>query len=419
MAVADFIISLLTFISIYSLFGIGLNLKFGFTGLIDFGHVAYFMIGAYVTVVLTMPAGAAGYSGIGGFALPAIFSALGPLGSLFGWILGVLGGMIAAAIVSLAVGIPTLRLREDYLAITALGIATILTTVVNDEEWLFNGPFGINTVHSPLRDVFPVSVGSFTLNMVVFGALSIAVFAFTGYWLVRVFQRQGRRGKLILGVLVPLIAVWYFVLPTLSGGMVELTRNTLWLFDPTAGPNGGIDYDRFILLVSVAALGGGYWLTERTINSPYGRILRSIREDEDVPRALGKETFQYKLQALMLGSALAGAAGALWAINIGFIAPDQFAATITFYAFTAVIVGGTANNKGVILGTAFFWGIRNGTRFIDVPSQYSIQLAAARLMLIGLVLILILYYRPEGLLGEQDYDIPLPSRNTSGGTDDV
>ncbi|TKX61969.1 branched-chain amino acid ABC transporter permease, partial [Halorubrum sp. SP9] len=93
--------------------------------------------------------------------------------------------------------------------------------------------------------------------------------------------------------------------------------------------------------------------------------------------------------------------------------------TITFYAFTAVIVGGTANNKGVILGTAFFWGIRNGTRFIDVPSQYSIQLAAARLMLIGIVLILILYYRPEGLLGEQDYDIPLPSRDTSGGTDDV
>ncbi|TKX51794.1 branched-chain amino acid ABC transporter permease, partial [Halorubrum sp. SP3] len=82
------------------------------------------------------------------------------------------------------------------------------------------------------------SLGGFTVNMVIFGALSLATFALTGYWLVRVFQRQGRRGRLILGVLVPLIAVWYFVLPTVSGGMVELTRNTLWLFDPTAGPNG-------------------------------------------------------------------------------------------------------------------------------------------------------------------------------------
>ncbi|TKX57769.1 branched-chain amino acid ABC transporter permease, partial [Halorubrum sp. SP9] len=165
-------------------------------------HVAYFMIGAYVTVVLTMPAGAAGYNGIGGFALPEIFGVLGPVGSLFGWVLGVLGGMIAAALISLAVGVPTLRLREDYLAITALGIATILTTVVNDEEWLFNGPFGINTVHTPLREVFPLSLGGFTVNMVIFGALSLATFALTGYWLVRVFQRQGRRGRLILGVLV-------------------------------------------------------------------------------------------------------------------------------------------------------------------------------------------------------------------------
>lgn len=419
MAVADFVITLLTFIAIYSLFGIGLNLKFGFTGLIDFGHVAYFMIGAYVTVVLTMPAGAAGYSGIGGFALPELFAGFGPLGSLLGWILGVLGGMIAAALVSLAVGVPTLRLREDYLAITALGIATILTTVVNDEEWLFNGPFGINTIHTPLREAFPLSLGSFTLNMAIFGIMSLATLFGVGYWVTKMFQRQGKRGKIILGLLIPLVTTWYFVLPTLSDGMVAFTRNTLWLFDPTAGPNGGLDYDRFVLVLSVTVLSGGYWLVERTINSPYGRVLRAIREDEEVPRALGKETFQYKIQALMIGSALAGAAGALWAINIGFIAPDQFGALITFYAYTAVIVGGTANNKGVILGTAFFWGIRNGTRFIDVPSQYSIQLAAARLILIGVVLILILYYRPEGILGEQDYDISLPSRDSSGGTDNV
>ena len=419
MAVADFVITLVTFIAIYSLFGIGLNLKFGFTGLIDFGHVAYFMIGAYVTVVLTMPADVATYGGIGGFNLPGLFTALGPFGSLLGWGLGVLGGMIAAALVSLAVGVPTLRLREDYLAITALGIATILNTVVNDEEWLFNGPFGISNIHKPMASAFPFSLGSFTVNMAVFGLLSLAAFVGLGYWLVGVYRRQESRGKAAVALPVAVIGLWYFVLPAVDGGMVELTKNALWLFDPTAGPEGGVDYDRFVLVLSLVALFGGYRWVERTINSPYGRVLRAVREDEDVPQALGKETFQYKLQALMFGSALAGAAGALWAVSIGFVSPDQFAATITFFAFTAVIIGGTANNKGVILGTTFFWAIRNGTRFIDVPSQYSIQLAAARLILIGLVLIAILYYRPEGLLGEQDYEIKLPARNSTGGSDDV
>jgi neutral amino acid transport system permease protein len=414
MAVADFVVTLVTFIAIYSLFGIGLNLKFGFTGLIDFGHVAYFMIGAYVTVVLTMPADAAGYAGIGGFDLPGLFAALGPLGSFFGWVLGAVGGMVAAALVSLAVGVPTLRLREDYLAITALGVATILTTVVNDEQWLFNGPFGISTVHRPLADVFPLGLGNFTLNLIVLGGASLVVFAVVGYWLLGVVRRRGRRGKVAVTVPVVLVSVWYFVLPALDGGTVELTKNALWLFDPTAGPAGGLDYDRFVLLLSVAALAGGYRWVERTVNSPYGRVLRAVREDEDVPQALGKRTFRYKIQALLFGSGLAGAAGALWAVNIGFVSPGQFAATITFFAFTAVIIGGTANNKGVILGTTFFWAIRNGTRFIDVPSQYSIQLAAARLILIGVVLIGILYYRPEGLLGEQDYDISLPARGTGG-----
>ncbi|MBV0903173.1 branched-chain amino acid ABC transporter permease [Haloarcula salina] len=418
MAVADFLITLVTFIAIYSLFGIGLNLKFGFTGLIDFGHVAYFMVGAYVTVVLTLPADAATYGGIGGFDLPGLFAALGPLGSLFGWVLGVVGGMVAAALVSLAVGVPTLRLREDYLAITALGIATILNTVVKDEDWLFNGPYGISGIHKPLVDVFPLSLGSFTVNMAVFGLLSVAVFAYVAYWLVNRFREAGRTGRIAMAVSVGLVSLWYFVMPAIDGGTVELTKNVLWLFDPTAGPNGGLDYDRFVLILAVGFLAGGYHWVERTINSPYGRVLRAIREDEDVPQALGKETFQYKMQGLMFGSALAGAAGALWAVNIGFVSPDQFASTITFFAFTAVIIGGTANNKGVILGTTVFWAIRNGTRFIDVPSQYSIQLAAARLILIGAILIVILYYRPQGLLGEQDYDIDLPGSAT-GGSDDV
>ena len=468
MAVADFAITIATFIVIYSLFGLGLNVKYGFTGLIDFGHVAYFMIGAYVTVVLTMPPSPAAYRGLGGYALPQQLSFL-PAGDLIGWLLGLAGGMLAAAAVSLFVGIPTLRLREDYLAITALGVATILNAVVHNEHWLFNGPFGIRDIHQPLAGAFPISPVSFLVSLAIFGIPSLAIFVYGGYRLWGVLRTLSLReagigtagglvivaglttiavdlGNLVLtvvgiglvvagavvariafretdapGAIAGLLAAelfvgWYFVVPLVQEGSFVLLRNTFFLYDPAAGPHGGLDYDRFVLLFGSLLLVLAYAWVERTVNSPYGRVLRSIREDEDVPEALGKDTFRYKLQSLAFGSALAGAAGGLWATNIGFIDPTQFAATVTFFAFTAVIVGGTANNKGVILGTVVFWSINAGTRFLDdvFPSKYAIQLAAARLILIGVLLIVILYYRPEGILGEQDY----PIRGIGGGTDD-
>lgn len=423
MALADFFITLLTFVVMYSLFGLGLNVKYGFTGLVDFGHVAYFMVGAYVTVVLTMPAEVTGYAGIGGFNLPGLLGALFPGGALVGWFIGIAGGMVAAAVVSLLVGVPTLRLREDYLAITALGIATILNAVFENEEWLFNGPFGVQSVYEPLGGLFPLGLGSFLFNMVVLGGLSVLLFLAAGYVLLRYARTAGTRERLLVSATVVVFVLWYFVQPLLAGGgFVEFQRNVMWLFEPEAGPNGGLDYDRFLLLFSTWLLVAAYWWVERTVNSPYGRVLRAIRDDEDVPKALGKQTYRYKIQAMMFGSALAGAAGALWAIQLGFISPGQFAPTLTFFAFTAVIIGGTANNRGVILGSAAFWVINSGTRFLNVyvPSEYSLQLAAARLMLIGALLIVILYVRPEGMLGEQDYDVDVPAEDPAAtGPDDV
>lgn len=470
MALASFFVTLLTFIAIYSLFGIGLNIKFGFTGLIDFGHVAYFMIGAYVAVVLTMPAGGGiNYAGLDGLALPATLGSMVPFGGLIGWLLGVLGGMIAAALASLLVGIPALRLREDYLAITALGIATVLNAVINNEQWLFNGPFGIRAVHQPLNGLFPLSAGTFTLNLAVLGGVSVLTFGYGAYRVGQIVNNVSRRsalfvtagvgtlvggfllllrgGAFILGalglfavtavlaravfrrtatylaamtlVLTEVFVIWYFLFPAVTGDIAGLLRNVVWLFSPDAGSAGGLSYDRFLLILAAVFLLGGYWLTQRTINSPYGRVLRAIREDENVPEALGRSTYRYKIQSLMLGSALAGAAGSLWAVKIGFIDPTQFADTVTFFAFSAVIIGGKANNRGVILGTAIFWGINSGTRFLteSVPTEFSVQVAAARLILLGSLLIIILYYRSEGLLGEQSYPVSLPETETDTETE--
>jgi len=466
MALADFTVSLLTFVTIYSLFGLGLNLKYGFTGLIDFGHVAYFMVGAYIAVVFTLPAGeVTSYAGVGGIGLPSLLGGL-PLGGLLAWALAVVVAMAVSAVVSLLVGVPTLRLREDYLAITALGVATILNSVVNNERWLFNGPFGIREIHQPLRESFPVGTGSFQLNIAILGGLSVLVLGYAAYRTALAVRGVPRRPAAVMTVAVLALAaggvaliqpgsvrlaglaglavaaatgwwalrrapdvsqvfafgaaeafvLWYFVGPVLTDGPVELVRNALWLFDASAGAAGGLDYSRFVFLLSVVVLVLGYLFVERVMHSPYGRVLRAIREDEDVPQALGRSTYRYKIQSLMLGSALAGAAGALWAVHVGFIDPTQFEAPITFFAFTAVIVGGTANNRGVVLGTAVFWVINSGTRFLDdyFPSEFAVQLAAARLMLVGVLLMVILYYRPEGLLGEQDYDVPVPG----GGADE-
>jgi neutral amino acid transport system permease protein len=455
MALADFLVSLLTVVSVYTLFGLGLNIKYGFTGLVDFGHVLYFLTGAYVTVVVTLPAAATSYEGIGGFALPQLLSGV-PLGGLLAWFAALAVAMVVAALLSLLVGVPTLRLREDYLAITALGIATILHTVVNDERWLFNGPFGVRDVHQPLTGAFPVSLGSFIVNLAVFGLVSVLVLAYVGYRVggyvygvdvraaalstvaaVLVVAGLGVAtlgGSLVLaGVVVVAVGVavlarsirqadgygqpvalftalvfaaWYFGTPLVTTGPSGTLASAVWLFDPTAGANGGITYGRFVLLVSAAFVGISYWWCERTVNSPYGRVLRSIREDEDVPEALGKETFRYKVQSMMFGSALAAAAGGLWATHIAFIDPTQFTANITFFAFTAVIIGGAANNRGVVVGTFVFWTLHTGTRFLNdyFPTEYATQLAALRVMLIGALLMVILYYRSEGLLGEQTYD---------------
>ncbi|MGB9987237.1 branched-chain amino acid ABC transporter permease [Salarchaeum japonicum] len=465
MALSDFLVSLLTVVGVYTLFGLGLNVKYGFTGLVDFGHVLYFMIGAYVTVVVAMPSGAADYAGIGGFALPELLSAL-PLGGFIGWLLAVAVAMTAAALLSLLVGVPTLRLREDYLAITALGVATILHSVVNDEEWLFNGPFGVREVYQPLGGAFPLSLGSFTVNLVVFGLPSVLALGYVAYRVVRYVRPVSRDAALftVAGVVLTVVgfgvttlgggavvaagaaviaagvyavsrgvrvaggfgrplalfaalvfALWYLVMPAVTDSPAAVVVNLVWLFDPTTGANGAVTYSRFILLLTGAFVALAYLWCERTVNSPYGRVLRSIREDEDVPEALGKPTFKYKVHSMMFGSALAAAAGGLWATHIGFIDPGQFTSSITFFAFTAVIIGGTANNKGVILGTAVFWTLRTGTRFLDdyFPAEYATQLAALRVMLIGALLIVILYYRSEGLLGEQTYDTGVSPRGES------
>ncbi len=140
------------------------------------------------------------------------------------------------------------------------------------------------------------------------------------------------------------------------------------------------------------------------IHSPWGRVLKSIREDEDAAAALGKPVFAYKLQALAVGAALGAVAGLFYAFQISFFSPNDFDPLTTFFAYIIVILGGTANNWAVPVGAVVFGVIFAGTRFFDFPpfSYFdSGERAYLRLVIIGLILIALMAFRPQGLFGKR------------------
>jgi branched-chain amino acid transport system permease protein len=134
--------------------------------------------------------------------------------------------------------------------------------------------------------------------------------------------------------------------------------------------------------------------------TPWGRVLRAIREDEDAARALGKNTFAYKLQSLMIGAALGAVAGYFLALNLAFVSPESFEPLFTFIGYAVLILGGLASYAGVALGGLILWTLLEATRFLDLPLAAE-KVAALRFMLVGLLLILLMAFRPQGMLGKR------------------
>ena len=299
---------LVFFFSIVLILGIvalGLNLQWGYTGLFNAGIVGFYAIGAYTHAIVTSPARAGMIANLG---LP--------------WPAGIVAAMIATAIAAWIVGLVTIRLRGDYLAISTYGIAVTIQLVTLNLESLTGGPNGFPGIPRP----FFVALGSPALFNIFF-----------------------------LG-----------------------------------------------LLVIVTAL--VYWGLQRILQSPWGRVLKAIREDETAAVALGKSALRFRLEAFVIGSTLMGLAGALYASYIGFVSPYDFVPILTFQIWAMVIVGGSGNNLGVLLGTLLVWAIwaASGVAVTKlVPAAYAAQGGALQVILIGLVLVLALLFRPRGLLGER------------------
>lgn len=166
----------------------------------------------------------------------------------------------------------------------------------------------------------------------------------------------------------------------------------------------GEDYRWFGLVVALLFVAFVFWLVSRAGASPWGRVLRAVRDNEDTARAAGKNTVAFRVQAFVLGGVLMGLAGGLYAHEIKSIAPGGFSNVIgTFFVWTMVIVGGSGNHKGVLLGAlavGFFWfGVPLFQE--SFPDWLGSRVFQVRQLIIGALIVIFLLWRPQGLLAEQ------------------
>jgi neutral amino acid transport system permease protein len=476
-----YLISLAIFVAIYALFSLGLNLQWGFTGLINFGHIAFMTIGAYTTilissnglprlltwlqtvvgsqdafllkiVVLKQILQAILYLAIGVvhvmvWLTEVIVQYLGAGGLL---LFSALVGSALAAFLGFLIGLSTLRLREDYLAIVTIGVSEVVRLIALNEEEMTGGTRGVYGYPLPLAQLDP--------NIPVKIAMSGVLTAIFGLGLWKLWQWMGQlpQGKLIrsqrknvllfagylgcLGLLV--ISLWLSfsvnlgflglgILPFAIGVGVPYLRleqpiarlkqqnwNThlslgvatlilsfvLMIYWAGITQLWDYTYKGGLLWLLIATVALVFWRLEALVNSPWGRVLKAIREDEEVAKALGKNVFRYKLQSLMIGGAIAGLAGSFYAWQLTFINPDGFIPLITFQSWIIVVLGGSGNNVGTLLGAMIFWAYDAVTRLV-LPSLLPFddaRLGAFRIMIIGLLMIVIMMWRPQGILGNKD-----------------
>jgi len=301
MGFINFLIYLAIMMGIYGILSLSLNLQYGFTGLANFGQVAFFCLGAYTTTIITLT-----------FGMP--------------FILGVLGSMVVAGLFGYIIAIPTADLKEDYWAIVTLAAAEIVRIFFLNEGWVVGGgtyrggAFGVGGIPQPLKS----------------------------------------------------------------------------FFSPQA-------YPLFYLGIVLLCLFITYIIINKLTVSPFGRVLKSIREGDDrLAQAMGKDVKNFRIKAMAIGGMFGGLAGCLWAHYYGFISPYQFIPLETFIVWAMVIVGGKGNNKGAILGAVIIIIFYHSTRYLKdyIPIE-EVTLASLRMVAIGVLIVIVMLFMKEGIAKEK------------------
>jgi branched-chain amino acid transport system permease protein len=302
----------------FALLAIGINVQFGYTGLLNFGQIAFAMLGGFgIAISVTQ------------WGLPF-------------WV-GVLVGLAAAVVLALLLGLPTLRLRADYLAIATIAAAEGLRLL--------------------FRSVSATPVTGGTRGLAAFNRDFVAL----APW-------ETSKRYTLLGTSWSGAELWV--------GLVGWT------------------------IVALSCV-----LVFLLMRSPWGRVVKSVREDEDAVRALGKNVYVYKMQALVLGGVFGAIGGMFYAVGTGSAIPDQYQNANTFLAYAAVILGGAARVLGPVVGAVLLLFliqfadtllrtlISNGV--IPEGLLTATDVAAIRFVLVGLGLMLLLVFRPQGIFGDR------------------
>jgi branched-chain amino acid transport system permease protein len=302
---------------IYALAAIGINVQFGYTGLLNFGQAAFMAVGAYGLAI-----------GVATWGLNFWLS------------VGI--GLAAAVALAVILGVPTLRLRADYLAIVTIAAAEIFRITVRTSNYrdVTGGTDGLQQFSGAFFDINPYGRGEYGI------------------------------------------------------GPVTFDERTMWVL--TVG----------WILVALCCL-----LVYLLMRSPWGRVLKAIREDEDAVRSLGKNVFSYKMQSLILGGVIGALAGFIFALSTGSVLPDSYAPEVTFFAYTIVILGGAARVLGPVVGAVIFWLFIQlsdqllrqaiGAGYIPNSVMDTTQVGAVRFILVGLGLMLLIIFRPQGIFGDK------------------
>ncbi len=177
------------------------------------------------------------------------------------------------------------------------------------------------------------------------------------------------------------------------------------------GPVNYSNRELFVLIVGWSLVALACLLVWLLVRSPWGRVLKGIREDEDAVRSLGKNVYLYKMQALIIGGVFGSIAGFVYAVGNEAVSPDFFGTDTTFFAYAILILGGAARVFGPVLGTVIFWAVIQGTDVflrsgieIGLPVislMNGTQAAVVRFMLVGLGIMLLMIFRPQGILGDR------------------
>jgi branched-chain amino acid transport system permease protein len=302
----------------FALAALGLAMHFGFAGLLNFGIAGYMAIGAYSYAIAVLT-----------FGLP--------------WWAGMIFGLVGSVLFSILLGIPTLRLRGDYLAIVTIAAAEILrllflTTAFEDITGSADGLYGYNSRPdgSGFANSNPFPPGDYGFGPWTYNAETI--------WVI------------VFGLIVLAVATFL-----------------LWAL----------------------------------MRSPWGRVIKGIREDEDAIRALGKNVFNYKMQALVIGG-LFGSLGGMVLAAYSNVSPGVYVTSLTFFVWTALLLGGAATIFGPVVGSVIFWVLQAFLTnilpelaiagILPVSSQ---QASTLRFVLVGIGLMLLVIYRPQGIFGDK------------------